>query len=155
MIEAMDFHLNRLFQHLRRGKLKNTIVIIISDNGPESAAVSRQNPLVDFWLSRQGYNSDIETLGEEDSMVAIGMEWATAAAVPFARYKFHATEGGHRVPMIIAGPGIKPKFSNRRVPMSLMLPTVLELVGLPRARLNEPVPIRGHRFGAGADRPSR
>ena len=146
MIEAMDFHLNRLFQHLeRRGKLKNTIVIIISDNGPESAAVSRQNPLVDFWLSRQGYNSDIETLGEEDSMVAIGMEWATAAAVPFARYKFHATEGGHRVPMIIAGPGIKPKdFEPARAHVFDILPTVLELVGLPaRSASNEPVPIRG------------
>ena len=93
MIEAMDFHLGRLFEYLEKSdQLKNTIVIIISDNEPEPAAVSRQNPLVDFWLSRQGYNSDIETLGEKDSVVAIGMEWATAAAVPFARYKFHATK---------------------------------------------------------------
>jgi arylsulfatase/uncharacterized sulfatase len=74
MIEAMDFHLSRLFQYLdKTGQLKNTIVIIISDNGPESGAVSRQNPLSDFWFSRQGYNSETETLGEENSMVAIGM----------------------------------------------------------------------------------
>ena len=146
MIEAMDFHLGRLFEYLEKSdQLKNTIVIIISDNGPEPAAVSRQNPLVDFWLSRQGYNSDIETLGEKDSMVAIGMEWATAAAVPFARYKFHATEGGHRVPMIIAGPGIKPKgFEPARAHVFDILPTVLELAGLPASSApDESVPIRG------------
>lgn len=146
MIEAMDFHLSRLFQYLdKTGQLKNTIVIIISDNGPESGAVSRQNPLSDFWLSRQGYNSETETLGEENSMVAIGMEWATAAAVPFARYKFHSTEGGHRVPMIIAGPGIKPKdFEPARAHVFDILPTVLELAGLPASSApDEPVPIRG------------
>ena len=151
MIEAMDFHLNRLFQHLERaGQLDNTIVIIVSDNGPESAAVSRQNPLVDFWLHRQGYNSEIETLGEEDSMAAIGMEWATAAAVPFARYKFHSTEGGHRVPMIIAGPGIKNRgiknsgFEPARAHVFDIAPTVLDLAGLPAiSAANEPVPIRG------------
>ena len=151
MIEAMDFHLNRLFQHLEKaGQLDNTIVIIVSDNGPESGAVSRQNPLVDFWLHRQGYNSEIETLGEEDSMAAIGMEWATAAAAPFARYKFHATEGGHRVPMIIAGPGIENRgiensgFAPARAHVFDIVPTVLDLAGLPATSApNEPVPIRG------------
>ena len=146
MIEAMDFHLNRLFGHLEKiGQLENTIVIIISDNGPESGAVSHQSPVVDFWLHRQGYNSDIETLGEEDSMVAIGMEWATAAAVPFARYKFHATEGGQRVPMIIAGPGIKKKdFEPARAHVFDIAPTVLDLAGLPASSgPNEPVPMRG------------
>ena len=146
MIEAMDFHLNRLFEHLDKiGQLTNTIVIIISDNGPESASMVGQSPLVDFWLNRQGYNIGLETLGEEDSMVAIGMEWATAAAVPFARYKFHATEGGHRVPMIIAGPGIKPKdFEPARAHVFDITPTVLDLVGLPASSTaNEVVPIRG------------
>ena len=146
MLEAMDFHLNRLFAYLEKaGQLENTVVIIVSDNGPESGAISRQNPLVDFWLNQQGYNSDIDTLGEEDSMVAIGMEWATAAAVPFARYKFHATEGGHRVPMIIAGPGIKARdFEPARAHVFDIVPTVLELAGLAsRSAPDEPVAIRG------------
>ena len=132
MIEAMDFHLNRLFQHFGEArKTEKHDCHYRSDNGPESAAVSRQNPLVDFWLSRRDIASDIETLGEEDSMVAIGMEWATAAAVPFARYKFHATEGGHRVPMIIAGQALNPKFEPARAHVFDILPTVTELVGLP------------------------
>jgi arylsulfatase A-like enzyme len=146
MIEAMDFHLNRLFGFLdKTGQLDNTIIIIVSDNGPESGILNGQNPLVDFWLKRQGYHTHIDTLGERDSMIAIGMEWATAAAVPFSRYKFHSTEGGHRVPMIIAGPGVEARgFVPARAHVFDIVPTVLDLAGLPSAPdPNEAVPIRG------------
>ncbi|MEO0872699.1 MAG: sulfatase-like hydrolase/transferase, partial [Pseudomonadota bacterium] len=38
MMEAADFHIGRLMKHLdEAGKLENTIVVITSDNGPESA----------------------------------------------------------------------------------------------------------------------
>lgn len=146
MIEAMDHHLNRLFKALEKsGQLENTIIIILSDNGPESASLSNQNFFMDIWLERQGYNSALANLGEEDSMVAIGMEWATASAVPFSRYKFHATEGGHRVPMIIAGPGVPQRnFLGARAHVFDIVPTVLDLAGLPAGSApDETVPISG------------
>ena len=146
MIEAMDHHLKRLFAFLeKKGQLDNTIIIIVSDNGPESAVLNGQNFLMDYWLKAQGYHTEIETLGEQDSMAAIGMEWATVGAVPFSRYKFHATEGGHRVPMIIAGPRIQAKgFVAARSHVFDIVPTVLELAGLsPISDPNESVPIRG------------
>ncbi|MEO0981686.1 MAG: arylsulfatase [Pseudomonadota bacterium] len=114
MLEAMDHHIGRLVAHIEaRGELENTLFIVTSDNGPEPswpvgdpnaggfAAWGMQN-----WLERNGYNRDLETLGEKGSYVFIGPEWAMATAAPGDLFKFYATEGGTRVPMVIAGPGI-------------------------------------------------
>ena len=153
MIEAMDHHLNRLFKALEKsGQLENTIIIILSDNGPESESLSNQNFFMDIWLERQGYNSALANLGEEDSMVAIGMEWATAGAVPFSRYKFHATEGGHRVPMIIAGPGVPQRnFLRARACFTLCRRFWIWPIAC-RFRPGRNGADKRAQFGAGADR---
>ena len=52
MIEAADYHIGRLLDHLEKtGRLENTIVVITSDNGPESGVTKFGNPLYDFALS--------------------------------------------------------------------------------------------------------
>jgi arylsulfatase/uncharacterized sulfatase len=56
------------------------------------------------WLL--GHNNDYDTLGERYSYNSIGVSFASAAAAPFGHYKFHAGEGGMRVPMIISGPSV-------------------------------------------------
>lgn len=105
MVEAMDFHMGRLVEHLKQiGEYENTVFIFTSDNGSEaSEPVDPESRIGRFALGRQGYSTDYETLGLKGSFNTIGMSFASAAASPLAYYKFYLGEGGLRVPLIIAG----------------------------------------------------
>jgi len=106
MLEAMDAHLGRLIDHLdATGALDNTLIVITSDNGPEPSHPVGE-PGFRFWMFRNGISWDVETLGEPGTTAFIGPEWAFAAASPFNLFKFYASEGGLRVPLVMAGPGI-------------------------------------------------
>lgn len=106
MLEAMDHHLGRLIAHLRAiGEYENTIFIVTSDNGPEGNSPGG-NLIMNAWMALVGYSTDIETMGERGSFGYIGPEWASANASPHSLFKFYANEGGTRVPLIVAGPGV-------------------------------------------------
>lgn len=112
MIDAMDFHIGRLVEHLELiGEYENTVFIFLSDNGAEASdpIPRRLVPrwLWDQWLRSNGYNSDYETLGERGSFMVIGPGWASAAASPLDFYKFFSSEGGTRVPLIISGAPVR------------------------------------------------
>lgn len=89
-------------------------------------------------MATHGYHHNIETLGEKGSMGFIGPEWASATASPGGLFKFYASEGGIRVPLIIAGPNIAHS-SNSAVQQSTInafsmvtdiAPTILDYIGL-------------------------
>jgi len=130
MLEAMDHHLGRLIDHLKQTDVyDNSVFLVLSDNGPEY-----NNPTANagfrLWLQLEGYSQDIETLGERGSYASIGPEWAIAAGAGGSLFKFHASEGGTRVPLIMSGPGI-PK-SGVLHPFSFitdLTPTILDLTG--------------------------
>ncbi|MGP1352304.1 MAG: arylsulfatase [Parasphingopyxis sp.] len=106
MLEAMDDHLGRLIAHLREiGEYENTIFIVTSDNGPEGNSPGG-NAIMQAWMWMVGYSTDIDTMGERGSFGYIGPEWASANASPHSLFKFYANEGGTRVPLIVAGPGV-------------------------------------------------
>jgi len=133
MLEAMDHHFGRLVTHLQqRGDYENTIFVIMSDNGPEFNDPT-ERPAFRLWLRMTGYDQRLETLGERGSYAAIGPEWAFASAAPSDLFKFHATEGGTRVPLIISGPGIPQ--NDLITPFSFVTditPTLLALTGVER-----------------------
>jgi arylsulfatase/uncharacterized sulfatase len=107
MMEAMDHHLGRLIAHLQSiGAFENTLFVVLADNGPESGDPAA-SPLFRAWLAGMGYSTDIEHLGTRGTFAAIGPEAAKANAAPFALFKFHAAEGGVRVPLIVSGPGVR------------------------------------------------
>ena len=102
--------------------------VFLSDNG--SAAIDAMNlPAIRAWLQANDYDTDYETLGEQGSYLSIGPGFGSAAAAPLAYYKFFAHEGGLRVPLIIAGPGVvdpgrhTPAFSF----VTDIAPTILEI----------------------------
>jgi arylsulfatase/uncharacterized sulfatase len=103
MLEAMDFHLGRLVAYLKdRGLYENTIFVFTSDNGPEvRGAVDPQGFAITQFALGPGYENSYEHLGERGSYNSISPSFASAAASPFAYYKFHVGEGGMRVPLII------------------------------------------------------
>lgn len=106
MLEAMDHHVGRFIEHLKTlGEFENTIFVVTSDNGPEFNDLVNA-PGMDLWMAMNGYDFEIETIGEKGSLVAIGPNWAAATASPGSYYKFYSSEGGTRVPLIMSGPGI-------------------------------------------------
>ena len=111
MVSAMDAEIGRLQDFLaERGELANTLFIFTSDNGAEASGAPKQDTAGNRWsLSRQGYSIDESTLGTQGSFNTISPSFASAAASPLAEYKFHAGEGGMRVPLIISGPMVQAK----------------------------------------------
>lgn len=108
MIEAMDANIGRLMAHLEaRGELDDTLFVVTSDNGPEPSDPVHA-PGMNLWMLRNGYHWRLRGLGEEGSLAFIGKEWASALSAPGNRYKFYASEGGVRVPLVISGPGVNP-----------------------------------------------
>lgn len=130
MLEAMDFHVGRLIAHLKaKGEYDNTIFVVSSDNGPEpsrgddSASLSAYHRLT-------GYDIGPANMGGPGHWGFIGPEWAAAAATPGAWFKFYATEGGIRVPLIVAGPGVVPQQVASPAMITDITPTLLDWLGV-------------------------
>lgn len=130
MLEAMDAHFGRLVTHLKKtGQYDNTLFVILSDNGPEAADPAAQ-PLFRLWLNAVGYSSAPDRLGSRGAFSAIGPGWASAAAAPGALFKFYASEGGTRVPLIISGPGVQPATARAFSFITDVTPTLLDFAGV-------------------------
>ena len=135
MVDAMDMHIGRLMNYLDSiGEYENTIFIFTSDNGAEGSGIINPDggSALGRWFDSVGYNADLETLGEPGSWNAIGPSNATIAASPLRYYKFHANEGGLRVPLIMSGPGIskRDELSDEFVFVTDLTPTILGLVDI-------------------------
>ena len=133
MATAMDREIGRLVAHLKAaGDYDNTIFVFLSDNGaePTNPFSSLRNRL---FLGMQ-YDLATANIGRPGSFSAIGPGWASAAASPLSGYKFSATEGGLRVPLIIAWPGhagIRAGgISDGLAHVTDILPTLTELAGV-------------------------
>ena len=136
MTEAADDHIGRLFKHLEsKGLMENTIVIVMSDNGAESNTVGQlignAKPIqvagAKFWMKTESWDIDYENLGQPGSLGAIGPEWASVASAPLNRYKFNSSEGGQRVPLMIAGPGVAVTgILSGRAHVTDLVPTLLQ-----------------------------
>lgn len=135
MVDAMDTHIGRLMEYLESiNEYDNTIFVFTSDNGAEGSNLILPNgqSALDPWFDAVGYNADYETLGERNSWNAIGPSNASIAASPLAYYKFHASEGGLRVPLVMSGPGIEKQgvITDEFVFVTDLMPTLLGLTGV-------------------------
>ena len=140
----MDHHVGRLMDHIAsRGELDNTIFVITSDNGPEPSDPVHE-PWMDIWMGLNGYSWNLEDMGERGSLGFIGPEWASAISAPGSLYKFYASDGGLRVPMIIAGPGVEAGQRHGGLTfVTDIAPTLLELAGAGTATPEGARPITG------------
>lgn len=131
MLEAMDMHIGRLIDHLKAsGQYDNTIFVLASDNGPEPSRGDNSGTL-SVWHRVVGYHVGLEGMGGRGSWGFIGPEWAAATATPGAWFKFYATEGGVRVPLVIAGPGLEAARIDSPAMMTDIAPTLLQWIGAP------------------------
>jgi len=131
MIEHMDTSIGRLFGYLRDiGEFDNTVVIFMSDNGAEAWSMERAPPAVADQAAK--FDNSLDNRGKRGSFVFYGPEWAAVSNTPLRLYKGSTAEGGIRVPLIIAGPGIQHsgRLVAERGSVVDLLPTLLELVAV-------------------------
>ncbi len=98
MVENMDANIGKLIGYLKTNKLyDNTLIIFLSDNGPEGNIMPMGAP----WD-----NSNFENWGKKGTFIQYGPAWAQVGAGPLRMFKGFVSEGGIRTPLIIAGKGV-------------------------------------------------
>ncbi len=119
MIDRMDQGIGRIINALKvNGKLDNTLIIFLSDNGASPENCMQYGPGFD----RPSETRDGKTIqypvtknylpGPETSFTSIGERWANVANTPYQYAKAQSYEGGIRTPMIAFWPkGISTKGS--------------------------------------------
>ena len=131
MINNMDYHYGRIEAFLKDiGEYDNTVVIFMSDNGPNPWYSEDYHGNRDSeWFAQ--FDNSIENLGHPRSNYAYGPGWAEASAGPLSLFKLTIGEGGIRSPLFIDGPGVK---GGRQLDSLTyvwdVMPTVLELAGI-------------------------
>ncbi|WAC00073.1 arylsulfatase [Pseudomonas putida] len=127
MVSALDAEVGRLVDHLRQtGELDNTLVLFMSDNGPENA--TRVDP---NWI-KEHFDNRLANYGRRDSFLMIGSAWAQVSALPSRRYKMTTYQGGIRVPAFVYHPAsIKAGRSDEMASVRDIMPTLLQLAGAP------------------------
>ncbi|MEY2804778.1 MAG: hypothetical protein RL657_2114 [Pseudomonadota bacterium] len=163
-IDRMDQGIGRILDELeRQGKLDNTLVIFLADNGacaediPEDVTIdelvhklmiarrhTRDGAEVHF-----GNNPDLMP-GPENTYQSYGKAWANMSNTPFRFYKHFIHEGGISTPLIMHWPkGIEQPGGIRHSPGYLpdIMATILDITGVPypsRIQGREILPLEGH-----------
>jgi arylsulfatase len=140
LVDNMDYHFGRVVSFLKDiGEYDNTIIVFLSDNGPNpwTSEEYPSNPGSE-WFKQ--FNNSLENIGRPGSFVGYGIGWSTASAGPLDYFKMTAGDGGIRVPLIIAGPGVKgARLVDSFAYVTDIMPTLLEL-----AAIDHPKRYRGH-----------
>lgn len=107
-IEDQDNRIGQMLDYLKEsGQLDNTMIVYLSDNGPEGMEAENPNTgnqVFGEWIENN-YDTSFEAIGTANSSNYIGTSWANAATGGLSWWKWFIGEGGVRVPMIIVPPG--------------------------------------------------
>jgi len=159
-VHRMDWNIGRVIAALRElGRLHNTLVIFLSDNGASAEPYTDAGGGVFEAVNRPGAFG-LGSARDPAGGSSYGTGWANVSNTPFRRYKSRLHEGGVRTPLIVhwpAGLHVTPgAIDHRPGDVTDLVPTVLELAGIgrPLAHRGEPMPpLRGRslvpRFAAG------
>jgi arylsulfatase len=128
MIHRMDRAIGRVLDTLEaEGRLDNTLIVFLSDNGPDSSSGESVLQMIGVAdPTKFGIDNHLEKIGSPRSFVGYGPRWAQASAAAFNRFKGYTTEGGTRVPAIVSGPGIANGRSAAFLHATDLLPTLLD-----------------------------
>lgn len=140
MIEDQDNRTGEILDYLKEsGQLDNTLIIYLTDNGPEGFEATHPqtgNPEMAQWLETQ-FDQSFEAIGTAESERTIGVSWANAATGGLQWWKWFIGEGGIRVPMMIVPPGAfssdysrAGEISNAVVSVKDLPMTILDYAGI-------------------------
>lgn len=131
MLDAMDYHFGRVVNFLKDiGEYENTVIIFLSDNGA-NPWYSNEYPGADQLEFREKFDYSLDNIGNPGSNHSYGIGFASASGGPLSKFKMTVGEGGIRVPLLIAGPGIKKgKQNDAFVYVWDIMPTILDMAGV-------------------------
>ena len=126
MVDSMDRAIGRVLDQLRAMKaFDDTLILFMSDNGASAEVMVRGD----------GHDPK-EPLGSAFTYLCLGAGWSTASNTPFRMHKTWVHEGGACTPLVAHWPkGITARGELRETQGHVIdvVPTVLELAGLPKA----------------------
>jgi arylsulfatase len=134
MINEVDRHTGRLIDHLEEsGRLDNTAIIFLSDNGPEGHDLDETWSMDLFPQIRKTIDSthdfSFDAMGRPGSYVLYGPNWANAGSPAFRLHKAFPTEGGTRVAAFVRLPSMvrERELVDEFVFVKDITPTILEI----------------------------
>ena len=140
MVDNLDVNIGRIVQHLKDiGEYENTLIIFMSDNGAAGEDYYN-NPGIRPHINPY-FNNNYETMGEANSLISYGPQWAEAGSSPFRYYKEYATNGGIIASMIMSGPMVEQQnvIANDFLTVMDIAPTLYDI-----AKINYPPEFNGN-----------
>ncbi|PCI53958.1 MAG: arylsulfatase [Alphaproteobacteria bacterium] len=111
MVDVMDQQIGRVIAGLaKNGQLDNTVIIFMSDNGPEGGPVTKYLK-VEKWVD-QAFDSSYDKIGTVASYDFYSRGWAAASAGLDRHYKGSTYQGGIHAPAFITLPGQQGRLKN-------------------------------------------
>lgn len=159
MVECMDYNIGRLLDKLQKeGKLDNTLVIFMSDNGANPKEAYNYPGSSKEYIAKN-FDNRFENYGNPTSFISQGAAWAEVSNTPYKRYKMTTNEGGICTPLIVSG---KKFVDNSHIDSSTLLhvtdiySTILDITNTKRPEsINgvELAPLYGESFASKLDKP--
>ncbi|KAK6081896.1 arylsulfatase [Seiridium cupressi] len=167
MVDSIDVNIGKVVDYLKKtGEYDNTLVVFMSDNGAEGAALEairrlRSSAVVmraadRDWAAVMGdnikraihqyYDNSYENIGAWDSYTCsrLGPLWAQASTAPSRLFKAFPSQGGILVPCVMKPPvntfhaSVAPGEFNRSFTTVMdFVPSFLELAGVPLPAISE------------------
>lgn len=136
MVKNMDSNIGKVIQELENsGRLENTIIIFMSDNGADGLEFSAIGAAFAEWTN--SFDNRLENIGHKGSFVAYGRGWAHTGEAAHLGFKGLMTEGGIRTPLILFAPMAADDAGNAQVarythPITVrdILPTLMDFAGI-------------------------
>lgn len=132
MVDDVDVYIGKIVDHLRSiGEYENTLIVFMSDNGPEAHNLEQGWPTLAAWIDTCCDNS-YENLGKADSYVWYGPNWGRAGNVPLRMFKGYTSQGGVRAPAFFHFPrAIRSNLATDELTtVKDVMPTLLEVAGV-------------------------
>jgi arylsulfatase A-like enzyme len=139
MLDNMDTNISKLLAHLEKlGVADNTIVVFMSDNGPDPNEIPQSEAYREWFNTNydkvymEDFNGDFSSMGQKGVYADYGPGWAAASATPGSYYKTFSSEGGLRVPLIVRFPGVVDPGTrvDSFAYVRDIMPTLLEIAGV-------------------------
>ena len=132
MLEQQDQTIGRVLSYLREtGQIDNTLIIYLSDNGPEGMDDEgpAANPDLSRWVN-ENFSQNPADIGRGNTFLEMGANWANASNGVLQWWKWYLAEGGVRTPLVIRPPvgaalqsrgGIRQAYVNvKDVPLTIL-----------------------------------
>ncbi len=140
MVDNLDENIGKIISFLKEnGEYENTLIVFMSDNG---AAYRDFFYAQNYSFLKDYYRNDYENMGNYNSYISYGPQWAEAGSAPFRYFKDYATEGGTNTTLIISNPNISGKNTISHIFTSVLdlAPTFYEV-----AEVNYPDVFNGNK----------